>query len=94
MQLKNQLTAKISALWKMKSALLLTHLLSMTACTSVQEKSNREIWQINNVDLVLYRVLDDETELAIPLSHKTVTQFMCVSKKEFDRVVEDMVKQK
>lgn len=56
------------------------------------EKKHREIWLIDPEDLVLYRVVNDREEMAIPLSHATAKEFMCISQREFDRVIEDMVK--
>jgi hypothetical protein len=73
-------------------ALLPIALLSMMGCSSVSAKNKREIWLIDNEALVLYRVIDDENEVAIPLSHKTASEFMCISRREFDNVVEDLVK--
>lgn len=66
----------------------------MTRCTHVPEKktkSDREIWFINNEDLVLYRVINDYEETVIPLRSKSATKFICVDKKEFDRMVDDWV---
>lgn len=92
MLLLNQLIAKINALLSLKLVLALTILLSILGCLSVPVKKNREIWLIDNKDLVLYRVLDEKSEVAIPLSHKTATNFMCIHKDEFNRVVDDMVR--
>lgn len=61
-------------------------------CLHVQEKNDREIWLIDNEKLVLYRVISDEMETAIPLKHPTAKEFMCISKREFNRVIDDMVK--
>ena len=88
---RNQLKAKINVLWSLNLVLVMMLLLSILGCSSVPAKKNREIWLIDNKSLVLYRVLDENSEVAIPLSHKTATDFMCISKKEFDRVIEDMV---
>lgn len=92
MRQKKVLKIATSVLWKMLLAIAVIAVLSTMGCSSVPEKKNREIWLIDNVNLVLYRVADKDWEYAIPLSHKSATEFMCISKREFDRVIEDMVK--
>ncbi len=90
---KRRLKLKTSVLWSLKLACLTMAFLITTACGSFRAKKDREIWLIDNDQLVLYRVLDEYTEAQIDLSHKTATQFMCISRTEFDKVIEDLVRE-
>lgn len=61
----------------------------MTACTSVPARSPKRIWLIDPEDLVLYRVINDETEIALPLRSPAVQNFMCIDREEYNLIVEE-----
>jgi hypothetical protein len=92
MQQRKVLKLVTNVLLSLALALAIVTVLIMMGCTSVKEKRDREIWLIDNESMVLYRVADNDWEYAIPLNHPSSKQFMCISRKEFDRVIEDMVK--
>lgn len=79
----------LRVLW---AALLIAQVLIMMGCTHGQpRKNNREIWLIDNEEMVLYRRISEESETVIPLKSKSMDRFMCIDKKEFDKMVEDWV---
>jgi hypothetical protein len=49
---------------------------------------------IDNKDFVLYRRINDYQEQAIPISSNASLEFMCISRKEFNRIIDDLVKAK
>ncbi len=64
----------------------------MTGCTSATVKSRNEVWLIDYDDLVLYRVISDQREQAIPIfGNPVMKDFVCVSSREFDELVKEIV---
>lgn len=64
----------------------------MMGCTSGIGKRKTEIWFIDEEDAVLYRVINDKEEIAIPIkNNKSMERFMCVDSDEFDEFVEEVV---
>lgn len=58
----------------------------------MSQKNDREIWLIDNKELVLYRRINDTTESSIPLSHKTASEFMCIHKSKFNKLIDQEIK--
>jgi hypothetical protein len=66
--------------------------LTMMGCQLMSPKNDREIWLIDNDELVLYRIINSSTEVSIPLKHKTATEFMCIHKSKFNKIIDQEVK--
>lgn len=72
---------------KITAGLLLTCLI-LTGCTNVPVKRANRVWLIDPETQVLYRVLSDEYEIALPLSNPNVRKFMCLEQEEYNQFVD------
>lgn len=69
---------------------LLLILVITMGCSNGQGKKEIEIWFIDPDDATLYRTISDDEEMALPiLGNPAVKKFMCITEKEFDRIIED-----
>lgn len=91
MQLKNQETnqSKIetSEVLRMLLVVLLVLLIliNTTACTTGPVKKKNEIWLIDEKEMVLFRVISDNQEQAMPIKdNKSMKRFFCIDKDEVD----------
>jgi hypothetical protein len=67
--------------------LLLTNILG---CSHGPIKRKNEIWLVDGETLVLYRVISDEKEQAIPIKNNpAMSRFMCLDKDEVDYWIEE-----
>ena len=67
--------------------LLITNILG---CSHAPVKRKTEIWLVDGDALVLYRVVSDEKEQAIPIKNNpSMKRFMCMDKDEVDYWIEE-----
>lgn len=67
--------------------LLMTNILG---CSHAPVKRKTEIWLVDGETLVLYRVVSDEKEQAIPIKNNpAMERFMCMDKDEVDYWIEE-----
>lgn len=67
----------------------------MTGCTHGNVKTADEIWLIDPVDVVLYRVLDDNKEQVIPIkSNPSMRKFICISQEEYVELIEALLEKR
>lgn len=93
MQRMNHLSKEINANWKKPSVALLVLLMSLVfqACTSVpvKVKPKNEIWYIDAEDLVLFRVISETKEQAVPIKNNpAMKKMMCIHEDEFESTVQ------
>jgi len=64
---------------------------SMLGCSHASVRKNKnEIWLVDGKDLVLYRVVSDTKEQAIPIKdNPSMNRFMCMDKDEIDFWIEE-----
>lgn len=68
--------------------LLLT--VSIQGCSHASVKRKNEIWLVDGKELVLYRVISDTKEQAIPIKNNpAMDRFMCLDKDEVDYWIEE-----
>jgi hypothetical protein len=61
-------------------------------CSHGPAKRKNEIWLVDGEALVLYRVISDEKEQAIPIKNNpAMKRFMCLDKTEADYWIEEGV---
>lgn len=60
-------------------------------CSHASVKRNNEVWLVDKEDVVLYRVISDTKEQAIPIKNNpAMDRFMCVDKDEIDNWLEEV----
>jgi membrane protein YdbS with pleckstrin-like domain len=87
---KKEIKEAWRTLWAVPLGLLL--ILSIQGCSSASvKKPKNEIWLIDEREVVLFRVISDTEEQAIPIKgNKTVKRFFCIDKDEFKDWVGEM----
>lgn len=63
----------------------------MTGCGHVKPKREIEIWFIDSEELILYRQIQGLHEQVIPLKSKSMERFMCIDKKEAQKLIGDIL---
>ena len=85
---KKTTNASLKKLLAVPVALLL--MVSTLACSHAPAKRKNEIWLVDGDTLVLYRVISDEKEQAIPIKNNpAMKRFMCLDKDEVDYWIEE-----
>jgi len=85
---KKTTNASLKKLLAAPVALLL--ITSTLGCTHGPVKRKNEIWLVDGEALVLYRVISDEKEQALPIKgNPAMKRFMCLDKDEVDYWIEE-----
>lgn len=85
-----QKTTSVSSKRLLAAPVALLLMANILGCSHAVAKRKNEIWLVDGDALVLYRVVSDEKEQAIPIKNNpSMKRFMCMDKDEVDYWIEE-----